>query len=77
MKKKARKQPFAQEQKTLLSKWDDYKGKIVAVMGKKIFSATTGRQAQKMIEKLEKEHQRPPLVTYIPKADTLILSIVA
>jgi len=71
--KKAKKQPFAEEQKTLLSNWDDYKGKIVAVIGKKIFSAKTGSQAKKIIEKLEKKYKRPPLVTYIPKADTLIL----
>lgn len=71
--RKVKIQSFDQEQKTLLAKWDDYKGKIVAVVGKKVFSAKTGKQAQKLIEKLEKKYQKPPLVTYIPKADTLIL----
>jgi len=66
---------FNQEQKTLLAKWDDYKGKIVAVMGKKIFSATSGEKAKKLIDRLEKKYRKPPLVTYIPKADTLILII--
>lgn len=73
MMRKAKSQCFDQEQKTLLAKWDNYKGKIVAVVGKKIFSAKTGNQAQKMIEKIEKRYKKPPLVTYIPKADTLIL----
>ena len=64
---------FAKEQKTLLKKWDKYKGKIVAVSGDKIFAAKTGKQAQKMIKDIEKKYQKSPLVTYIPKADTLIL----
>lgn len=67
-------QSVSREHKTLLAKWDDYKGKIVAVVGEKVFSAKTGKQAQEMIEKLEKKYKKPPLVTYIPKADTLILS---
>ncbi len=68
-----KKQLFIQEQKTLSTKWNRYKGKIVAVMGDKIFTATTGAKAKIMIQKLEKKHGRPPLVTYVPKADTLIL----
>lgn len=71
--KKAKTQKFDLEEKTLSAKWDDYKGKIVAVMGNKIFSAKNGKQAEKLIAKLEKDYQKPPLVTYIPKADTLIL----
>ncbi len=71
--KRKKNEAFDQEQKTLLAKWADYKGKIVAVTGKKIFSAKTGKQAQKMIKKIEREYQKPPLVTFIPKADTLIL----
>lgn len=64
---------FKQEEKTLLAKWSQYKGKIVAVVGDKIFAATSGAKAKVMIQKLEKKHGKPPLVTYIPKADTLIL----
>lgn len=66
-------QLFIQEQKTLSAKWNRYKGKIVAVMGDKIFAATSGAKAKIMIRKLEKKHGKPPLVTYVPKADTLIL----
>jgi len=65
---------FAKEQKTLMTNWDKYKGKIVAVSGGKVFAATTGKQAQKMIKDIEKKSGKSPLVTYIPKADTLILN---
>jgi hypothetical protein len=68
-----RKRTFAREQKTLLAKWNNYRGKIVAVVGGRIFSAKTGKEAQKLIKNLEKKYKTPPLVTYIPKADTLIL----
>ena len=73
---KSKKNNFNQEQKTLMRKWDDYKGKIVAVSGTEIFAAKTGKQAQKMIKEIEKKEDKPPLVTYIPKADTLILSFI-
>lgn len=72
--KKIRIQSTSQEQKSLLAHWEEYKGKIVAVVGKKIYAAKTGKKAKELIEKLEKKYQKPPLVTYIPKADTLILS---
>lgn len=71
--KKTKDLSYNQEEKTLLAKWNSYKGKIVAVVGKKIFSAKTGKEAQKLISKIEKDYQKTPLVTYIPKADTLIL----
>ena len=65
---------YNQEEKTLLAKWDNYKGKIVAVIGKKFFATKNGKEAQKIIKKIEKDYKKPPLVTYIPKADTLILA---
>lgn len=50
--RKTQAQSFSQEQKTLLAKWNDYKGKIVAVVGKKVFSADTGQKAEKLLERL-------------------------
>jgi len=64
---------FDQEQKTLLAQWNHYKGKIVAVVGKEVFSAKSGKKAESLIKRLEKKYKKPPLVTYIPKSDTLIL----
>jgi len=64
---------YNEEHNTLMAEWGNYKGKIVAVIGKKIFSAKNGNEANKLINRLEKKYQKPPLVTYIPKADNLIL----
>jgi len=74
--KKVKAEPVSIEHKTLLAQWDNYKGKIVAVAGNKVFAAKTGKQAQKMIREIEKKENKPPLVTYIPKADTLILPFI-
>ena len=51
-----------------------YKGKHVIVIAGKVFTAKTGRQANKILDKLEKKFpDEVPAITYIPKADTLIL----
>lgn len=51
-----------------------YKGKHVVIAGGKVFTARTGEGASKILKKArEKYPQQIPQVTYIPKADTLIL----
>lgn len=51
-----------------------YKGKHVVVIGGKIFTAKTGNEANKLLDKLEKQYpHETPAITYIPKEDTLIL----
>ncbi|PIP16202.1 MAG: hypothetical protein COX46_03675 [bacterium (Candidatus Ratteibacteria) CG23_combo_of_CG06-09_8_20_14_all_48_7] len=51
-----------------------YKGKHIIIIGGRIFAAKTGLTASKMLEELIKKHPRStPSLTYIPKADTLIL----
>lgn len=51
-----------------------YKGKHVIVIAGKIFTAKTGAQANKLLDKLEKRYPKEiPAITYIPKTDTLIL----
>ena len=51
-----------------------YKGKHIVVIGKKIFTARTGNEANKLLDKLEKQYPgETPAITYIPKEDTLIL----
>ena len=51
-----------------------YKGKHVVIVGGKIFSTRTGSAASKMLEKLLKKYPaKTPTLTYIPKAETLIL----
>ncbi len=54
-----------------------YRGKQVMIVGGKIFSAGTGRQAVKLFHRITKAYpQQSPLITYIPKADSLILWVL-
>jgi len=49
-----------------------YKGKHVIVIAGQIYTASTGKQAQKILEKAHRQYPRQsPSITYIPKADTL------
>lgn len=51
-----------------------YFGKHIIILGGEIYAANTGSQASKMLEKLMKKHpSETPIITYIPKADALIL----
>lgn len=51
-----------------------YKGKHVIVIAGKVFTARTGKEAAKILTQVEKKYpQEIPAITYIPKADTLIL----
>lgn len=51
-----------------------YRGKHIILIGGKIYASKTGLAASKMLEKLvEKYPEGTPTITYIPKADTLIL----
>lgn len=51
-----------------------YKGKHVVIIGGKIYVARTGKSAAKMFEELTQKYpSQQPTITYIPKADTLIL----
>lgn len=70
-----RKRPSSDKQ--LISKvYSDskYKGKHVVIIGGKIYAAKTGKSAAKIFRELtEKYPHQQPTITYIPKADTLIL----
>lgn len=51
-----------------------YKGKHVIVVGGRVFTAKTGNEANRLLDRLEKQHpDEVPAITYIPKEDTLIL----
>lgn len=51
-----------------------YKGKHIIVVAGKVFTAKTGEGALKILEKVEKKYpDEIPAITYIPKADSLIL----
>ena len=54
-----------------------YRGKQVMIIGGKIFSAGTEKQAVKLFERLTRAYpRRSPLITYVPKADSLILWVL-
>lgn len=51
-----------------------YKGRHIVVVAGKVFAAKTGKEASKILDKLEKKYPKEiPAITYIPKADALIL----
>ena len=51
-----------------------YRGKHIIMIAGKVFTAKTGTQANKILDELEKKYpNQTPAITYIPKADTLIL----
>lgn len=51
-----------------------FQGKHVIVIGGNVYTAKSGARANKLLDKLEKKYpKQTPAITYIPKADTLIL----
>lgn len=63
------------EQKLLLKNWEKYRGSIVLVAKDKIFSTKRAGNVNRLLEKIEKEFHKRPLITYVPKEGTLILFI--
>ncbi len=51
-----------------------YRGKHVILVAGKVYTANTGKQANKILDLLEKKYPKEtPAITYIPKTDTLYL----
>lgn len=51
-----------------------YKGKHIIVIKNQVYTARTGESANKLLDRLEQKFPNDtPAITYIPKADTLIL----
>lgn len=51
-----------------------YKGKHIIIAAGKVFTAKTGREANKILDMIhDKYPSEIPEITYIPKADSLIL----
>ena len=61
------------EQKLLLKNWEKSRGSIVLVVGETIFSTKRGAGVGKILEKIEKQFHKRPLITYIPKEGSLVL----
>ena len=51
-----------------------FRGKHIIVAGGEIFTAKTGKKASKILAEVRQKYPKEtPAVTYIPKADALIL----
>lgn len=50
-----------------------YQGKHVVILGDKVIAAGPWKKASKIVDKIWKEKKVMPGITYIPKAETLIL----
>lgn len=62
-----------QDQETLFKNWEKHRGSIVMVVGDKVFATKRAKNVNKIVDKIEKEFHRRPLITYIPKEGTLVL----
>lgn len=62
------------EQETLFKNWEKYRGNIVMVVGNEIFATKRAKKFPKILKEIEEKFHRRPLITYIPKEGTLILS---
>lgn len=61
------------EEKTLNKNMDKYRGYIVLVIEDKVFATKRAKNVHKMIKEIEKKYHRSPLITVVPKGDTLIV----
>lgn len=51
-----------------------FRGKHVVVVAGKVFTAKTGEKASKILAEVRKKYPKEtPAITYIPKADALVL----
>lgn len=48
-------------------------GNVVLTVDDMVYIAKSPRSVHKMIKEIEKKHHKTPLITFIPRGDTLIL----
>lgn len=61
------------KQITLLKDWEKYKGSIVMTVDDKVYSTKQPKKVSQLLKEIEKKHHKKPLITVMPKEDTLIL----
>ncbi len=61
------------KQTTLLKDWGKYKGSIVMTVDDQIYSTKQPKKIAQLLKEIEKKHHKKPLITVVPKEDTLIL----
>ena len=60
--------------KTFLARESEFRGKYVVIVGTRVFTAKTGKEASRLLTKVRKDFPgKIPLATFWPKEGTLIL----
>lgn len=67
------KSDISKEQKVLSKNWEKYRGSIVMVVGNEIFATKRAKKVHEIVKEIEEKFHRRPLITYIPKEETLVL----
>lgn len=61
------------KQTTLLKDWEKLRGSIVMTVDDQIYTTKQPEKVAKLLKEIEKKHHKKPLITVVPKEDTLIL----
>lgn len=60
-------------QASLLKDWKKYRGSIVMTVDDQVYATKQPKKVAKLLKEIEKKHHKKPLITVVPKEDTLIL----
>lgn len=52
---------------------EQYRGSIVLSVDDQIYTTKSPKKVAEMIKKIEQKHHKKPLITVVPREDTLIL----
>lgn len=73
MRKAAAKLQTSSEQEILFKNWGKYRGSIVMTVDDQVYITKQPKKVPQMLKKIENKHHKKPLITVVPKEDTLIL----
>lgn len=60
-------------QSKLDENWEKYRGSIVMTVDDVVYTTKSPKKVVGMLKEIEKKHHKKPLITVVPKEDTLIL----
>lgn len=58
-----------------LQNWKKYRGSIVMTVNDQVYVTKQPKKVSQIIKEIEKKYHKKPLITVVPKEDTLILVI--
>lgn len=59
--------------KTQIKDWEKYRGSIVLTVDDQIYTTKQPKKVSQLLKEIEKKHHKKPLITVVPKQDSLIL----